>query len=557
MFDKPALLLEAEEKVYPLDLNNKNTTANFDQIIEILSHRSEDDKISLAEAFYKIACCCNHFGMTSNFTYKRLETKYGNQFPSISKNVNEVSLQVQNLVKEVYNRDTHLHGTFLEQIDEKSETPIIPDSVYESLPPILKQLSPHFSKGRERDVFLLSALVVLSSAFPSVTGIYDNKEVAASLFLLICAPASAGKGIMTWARRLAEDCHKHYESQFAISIQEYNTAMEAYNEAKNAGGSPELPKRPERKLYFIPANITSSKLIQTLKANENFGVIMETETDTLITALKSQHGDFSDIIRRSFHQEPLELLRKTNDEYVSIEKSFLSVALSGTPNQLKNLVSSVENGFFSRFLFYDFPIDLVWKNVFDRSIEAPDGDFKSCSVRLLLFMQRLANQAANYENGIRFSFSVQQEADFNNWFSKKQGIIQEMYGSQLVASVRRLGLIAFRIAMVLTTMRHEKLELSDHMTCIDEDFNAAMSIVDTCLQHTINVYSRLKNQTSGTAKDKKKLFFNKLPDSFNRTTYIERAALLNIKEKTAEYYIAGYIKEGILDRVEHNNYIKI
>lgn len=173
-------------------------------------------------------------------------------------------------------------------------------------------------------------------------------------------------------------------------------------------------------------------------------------------------------------------------------------------------------------------------------------------------MQRLANQAANHENGIRFRLSTQQEDNFNNWFSKKQGLIHEMHGSQLIASVRRLGLIAFRIAMILTIMRHEKLELFEHLTCIDEDFNAAMSIIDTCLQHSINVYSRLKSQTAyGTVKDKKKLFFNKLPDSFNRATYIERAALLNIKDKTAEYYIAGYIKEGILDRVEHNNYIKL
>lgn len=554
---QPTLLTQAEIEAHPLDARNKDTEDNFNQIIKILTGKGLDC-ISLLVNIYHISCCSNHFGMTPQFIYEQIDVNYGNFFSAISDDVSSAYQQVQKLIKEVYRRDKHLHGTYPVKIDETSDTPTIPEFVYESLPPLLKQLSTHFSKGREQDIFLLSSLVVLSSAFPLVKGIYDNKEIAASLFLLICAPASAGKGIMTWARRLGEDCHKHYEEQYAIGMQGYNEDMKAYNAAQAEGSSKELPEKPERKLYFIPANSTSSKLIQTLKANENFGVILETETDTLITALKSQHGNFSDILRKAFHGEPLELLRKTNDEYISMEKSFLSVALSGTPNQLKGLISSVENGFFSRFLFYDFPLDLTWKNVFDCTTESPDGDFKSASVRLLLFMQKLTDQAIKYENGIRFRLTQSQEQDFHNWFTKKQVLINEMYGSQLIASIRRLGLIAFRISMILTTLRHEKLELSECISCKDEDFNAAMNIVSTCLQHSINVYSRLKNRTAnGTLKDKKKLFFSKLPDSFNRTTYIERAALLNIKDKTAEYYIAGYIKEGTLARVEHNNYMKL
>lgn len=539
------------------DLKNKDSEVNFDNIIHILTVREGTGTTPFYTCLFIIACCCNQFGISPKRTIELILSRYRFRFSSKEKlEYENFSGKVKDLVLNAYNKYKHLNNTIPKVEDDKYQTPIIPQAVHDSMPPMLRSLSSHFLPGRERDVFLLSALVVLSSCFPSVKGCYDNKLVSALLFLLICAPASAGKGIMNWARRLGEEMHKDIESRYAAELEEYNAKLKVYNEAKANGEEAESPKKPERQHFFIPANVTSSKLIQVLKANGNFGVIMETETDTLISALKSQHGDFSDIIRKTFHHEPVAFLRKTNDEYASIEKSFLSVALSGTPSQLKNLVTSVENGFFSRFLFYEFPINLVWKDVFSRSIEEPECEFLSASVRLLLLSQRVAEKAAEYGGDIYFRLTDQQEDKFNAWFSDKQALIHDMYGDQLVASVRRLGLTTFRISMILTTLRYESMDIPKTLYCSDEDLNSALSITDTCLEHAISVYSKLKKPKGDSVADRKAKFFDTLPETFNRSIYLETASQLSIKEKTAENYITGYIKEGLLMRLEHNNYQK-
>ena len=42
--------------------------------------------------------------------------------------------------------------------------------------------------------------------------------------------------------------------------------------------------------------------------------MMETEGDTLTNTLLSDHGNYSDVLRKSFHNEPVSYLRRTNHE---------------------------------------------------------------------------------------------------------------------------------------------------------------------------------------------------------------------------------------------------
>ncbi|WP_242674887.1 DUF3987 domain-containing protein, partial [Niastella populi] len=309
-----------------------------------------------------------------------------------------------------------------------------------------------------------------------------------NLFIFISAPASAGKGVMMWGRRLAEELHKDLESSYKQKLADYEDAMSQYKDAVSNGQEALLPAKPERQLFFIPANSSAIKVIQTLKANGNFGVMFDTEADTLAQTFGNEWGNFSDILRKIFQHEPIELLRKTNDEYVSIEKSFMSLVLSGTPNQINNLLSGVENGFFSRLIFYDFPLSLIWKDVFDTSIQSPDGDFYSMGIRLAQYFKKMSEKEQGKEDYvILFSLSPVQKKQFHEWFSKKQLQLYEIYGDEIIASIRRLGLTTFRLAMILTTMRHlnhtNNYDLPKELLCSDIDFNTALSIADTLLCH--------------------------------------------------------------------------
>ena len=65
----------------------------------------------------------------------------------------------------------------------------------------------------------------------------------------------------------------------------------------------------------------------------------------------------------AFHFECVSYARKSADEMFEITEPRLSVALSGTPDQVFRLIPSPEDGLFSRFLFYVFSTDMDWRDV--------------------------------------------------------------------------------------------------------------------------------------------------------------------------------------------------
>lgn len=95
------------------------------------------------------------------------------------------------------------------------------------------------------------------------------------------------------------------------------------------------------------------------------GIIFETEADTISTAIGTDYGHWSDTLRRAFDHDFLSYNRRTEQEYREIKKSYLSILLSGTPAQVKPLIPSVENGLFSRQIFYYMPAIHEWKDQFD------------------------------------------------------------------------------------------------------------------------------------------------------------------------------------------------
>lgn len=556
------VLIPGDTYLYKMDYNEKGSKSNLENLISILENAEKGYERSPIKFYlHKLIAMCNQYGFEKQQTYKLIIERFSDS-ERIKKEFCDNQHFRDDMLVQVDKCYTEFQGVFntynKKDEEELQETPVLPSIVYNNLPPQLKHLTQFFDEGREKDVFLLSTLGVLSSCFPDIQGVYDNKLVGMNLFLFISAPASAGKGVMTWARRLGDEIHKDLEAKFEIKLDEYTSELKNYQPGIANGQEGKVIIKPERQLFFIPANSSSSKVIQTIKANGNFGVMFETEADTLTQALGNDWGNFSDILRKIFHHEPVELQRKTNDEYISIEKSYLSVVLSGTPNQIKNLLSSVENGFFSRFIFYDFPLKLSWKNVFDRTKESPDGEFQSMATKLLQYSSRINEFTATRAGSITFRLTSSQEDIFNNWFLEKQSQLHKIYGDEIIASLRRLGLITFRIAMILTTLRQIKSELSSCLDCSQEDFETALSITETLLSHTTKVYNQLKNfRGTTTASGRKELFLEKLPVQFSRAGAMETAKFMNIKEKTAENYLTEYIKNGVVTRMEHNHYAKV
>jgi hypothetical protein len=404
-------------------------------------------------------------------------------------------LTISDLEREVHKLDE-------ESNQEDFKNPLIPEEVYQNLPDFLKESCKLFPNTTDRDVFLVGVIGVLSGCLPKVYGIYDNSKVSPNLFLFIVAKAAAGKGGMKWAKEIAVPTHKHLREESRLNAEKFNSDLEEYEKdrSKQSALGLEKPVAPPNQMLFIPANSSSSVILKALSDNFGQGIIFDAEADTLSSALMQDWGNFSDLLRKAFHNETVSQLRKTNNEYHEIEEPQLSVVLSGTPEQVSKLIPDTENGLFSRFGYYNFDYTLTWKDVFKTPKQGNFNDyFRNEGDRFLQFYKHLISNATDIE----FSFSDTQQVKFNEKFSYWQTELYELIGEDVVASVRRLGLIDFRIAMILTALRYVSGTIPSQIECSDIDFETALKIADILKQHATSIYQKLPKRNKKALKNQK------------------------------------------------------
>ncbi len=430
-------------------------------------------------------------------------------------------------------------------------TPQIPFNVYSQLPEILKESTNMFQDDIEKDVFLIGAISVISGCLPNVQGIYFDEPVSAHLYAFITAPAGSGKGKLKWAKYFGIRIHKSMVEQSIRAHEEYEQELENYNNLnKNQRQGAEKPREPKRKMFYIPANSSSSAFIQALSDNDFKGIIFETEADTLAGTLKQDWGNFSDVLRKAFHHESTNMFRRKDNEHIEVEDPHLAIALSGTPKQVHNMMPDVENGLFSRFLYYAFEDYSDFKNPFISHQKVNYTDFfEEKGNQMYDLYQILYSQ----QSPIQFCFTAEQGEVFTEQFNTLYKRNRMLLGNDFNANSRRLGLVTFRIAMVLRTLRIlEDGDYSNPLICTETDFQTAIQIAFTLEKHAIAVFQNLPNNDLKGIKLK---FYNALPDNFNRQGYLTVAKQLDIKDKTAEKYIGQFKENGLLNH-EHNSYTK-
>ena len=443
----------------------------------------------------------------------------------------------------------------LGETEEIELMPTFSQDVKDTLPGFLRKIVGMSTSPEEADLLILGAITVFSSSLPNVYGNYDGREVYPNLFLFIAAQASAGKGKLSLCRHLVQPIHDNLRLQYLADMEEYKHLLNEYTLDKN---NHQQPQEPILKTLFIPANSSATSVYQMLNDNGGQGLLFETEGDTLAIAFKSDYGNYSDGFRKAFHHEMISYMRRKDREYVEISKPRLSTLLSGTPRQILSLVPDTENGLFSRFIFYYMNTRIEWKNVFASKEQTLDNafvtfghDFHNLYKYLLLL-----------EQPVRFAFSPKQEEQFNQFFEQIQDEYSSIFGFEIVASIRRFGLITFRLAMIMTILAvNDGTGLYPLMVCTDDIFNSAMTIIKTLLKHTLKVFEILPmnndNILSAPQTAIKNVFFDSLPKRFNRQTYISIAAGLNMNPKKADKYIYNFVKTNKINRLEHDNYCKL
>lgn len=317
-------------------------------------------------------------------------------------------------------------------IDLYELTPYLPDEIFDKLPSFFqKAVMPHNNK-RERDIILLSTLVVTSCCMPGITGLYGGVEHSPHLFFFVVAKAASGKGKAGHPFRLAHHYVNYIKAEADRKVAQYEqdkADFDAYcaqmREKRQPIDMSREPVEEYSKLLWIPANTSRSRFITLLANNGQLGsFVLETEADALSVNKNTDWGDLSLILRPAFHHERISLSRsgdgkKEVDEV--IDDPHVGIFLTGTPDQFVRLMGDADNGLYSRFGTYTYYLRTGWDS------QAPSD--------VVVNYKKYYNQLS--ETLLQYAlFSREHPSNFN--FTKSQWNLYSTRRSTMVSKTSRV-----------------------------------------------------------------------------------------------------------------------
>jgi len=497
---------------------------------------------------YSFACNANRYGVDISDTYN-----YAYSYSDASFSQNEI----ETTIKSAYENNVSENGSARQNAKPTKDevvvdsSPMIPEYIYDALPETLRDACNVFS-GRKRDVFLTSALSVISGGLHNVYGLYDKEKVFPNLYSFVIAPPASGKGSMKFAKQLGDCFHDLLFSQSKESLKEYKKVKRLFDrKLKKAKTDEQLealiePEKPKSSMFFIPADTSSAMMIKHLEDNDGMGCICETEADTLTNTLKQDWGSYSDVLRKGFHGESISKSRMTDLDYSEIKEPKFSVAITGTPNQLDALITSIQDGLFSRFIFYSFSAKQKWRSTYTEAITVSNNDiFKGFSADLC--------DKFRSNNIQKFVMTRKQGMQLDEVFSEALGHNSILYNDDVSGIIYRLGLMTFKIAMTLAALRSDEPEI----TCSDLEFKTSLDLVEKVyLRHSIDILNKINKDSKRLNKTQNELLnWMKSQGEVKRSNVWNKAKTMDIKERTLADILRRFLDLDLIKKVNHGVYM--
>jgi hypothetical protein len=500
---------------------------------------------------YSFACNANRYGVDISDAHN-----YAYSYSDDSFNEKEIETTIKSAYENNVNENGSARQIAISAKDEVVEvvedsSPMIPEYIYETLPKTLRDACNIFD-GRKRDVFLTSALSVISGGLHNVHGLYDKEKVFPNLYSFVIAPPASGKGSMKFAKQLGDCFHDLLFSQSKEELKEYKKAKRLFSlKLKKAKTDAQIealiePEEPKTSMYFIPADTSSAMMIKHLEDNDGMGCICETEADTLTNTLKQDWGSYSDVLRKGFHAEIISKSRMTDLDYSEIKEPKFSVAITGTPNQLDALITSIQDGLFSRFIFYSFNAKQKWRSTYTEAITVSNNDiFKGFSADLC--------DKFRSNNIQKFVMTRKQGMQLDEVFSEALGHNSILYNDDVSGIIYRLGLMTFKIAMTLAALRSDESEI----TCSDLEFKTSLDLVEKVyLRHSIGILNKINKDSKRLNKTQNELLnWIKSQGEVKRGDVWNKAKTMGIKERTLADILKRFLNLDLIKKVTHGVYM--
>jgi len=424
-----------------------------------------------------------------------------------------------------------------------------PENVYERLPKVLGDITGLIAETYHRDVLLNATLPVIAAHLPGVQIPHKDCRYSPDLYCLVIAKPGSGKGIAEKARGLGEMLNRHL-------VDESRKAKAAWDCLPKK--EREVTSPPPLRQLFLPGNSSSRALYDVIRNNGSHGLIFETEIDTLINATRQEWGDFTDVIRKAFHHEPISIQRKGEEIYIA--RPQLSMFMSGTFDQFRRLFDSAENGHFSRNAFYTFEAPLRWRSHRPTEQSRQLGD-KIRGLSQTLFEIYMQLKGREHPLSVHLEEGHWDQVD-RTFRQQMQRLEQEQMSRYLQSSNQRSAVIAIRIAAIMCILRnttevHMKVLDRDSLVITDHDLAVGLQLATNFFDHAIRLYQLLPNISKWKAKGTKfESFYYRLPARFETKQAYYVGMDVQISKRTVRNYLAELTDEGALLKEEHGVYRK-
>ena len=347
--------------------------------------------------------------------------------------------------------------------EEQENLRIVEHLDVQNLPQPIQQMLSLASTPEEQDILLMATLTAASACVPNVYFRYGptGKKYFSNLQCFVLAASASGKGIANQALEMVRVIDEQYP-------------------------------------LLISGDSTLAAWYKALEAQNGCGYMHESEGSVITDIWKNAAANYNTALRKAAEHEAISRNRCTGSS--EIQNPRLSMLLTGTFNQYKALVPSVENGYFSRLL----TLCIRETHPFNKRYvcaKATQSAIPSIVGRQLLKVYEELMKGGEIE----WSLTDAQKERLGEHLETEYSTLINLLGDNFHSAVVRMAVHIIRIAMVLSAMRMkakgEGLEANElspitfshsPLFCSDEDYATAEMIGNKLLLHMAAAYKMIE-----------------------------------------------------------------
>ena len=406
----------------------------------------------------------------------------------------------------------------------------------QTLPQALQSMLSLATTPEEQDILLMATLTAASACVPNLYFRYGptGKRYYANLQTFILAASASGKGIANQALEMM----RVVDAQYPLLI---------------AGDS------------TLPA------WYKALEQQDGCGYMHESEGSVITDIWRTAAANYNTALRKAAEHEPISRNRCKQSSEIPCPR--LSMLLTGTYNQYRALVPSVENGYFSRLLTLcireTHPFNRRYVSAAPTQSSIPQQVGHQL-LRTYEYLQSAGDHIWSLTDAQKERLGIHLETEYTTLIS--------LLGDNFHSAVVRMAIQIERIAMILSALRmppsispesHSGQSSSgsrdfssEPFFCSDADYETAETIGNKLLLHMAAAFRLINGDAQDLVPelrplDQRRLLFDQLPQEYAHKRLIAEAKTQGISPRTAFRWNEKWLDEGLITKAQYGVYKKV